>query len=272
MDYFPWNGSKRWLEPEIREVFSLLTPSGRYVEPFVGGGTVSRVARSVWPALDQVVGDANPWLTAYYERQVFGRRVEIPPNFTDVTYWRGLSDEDSTRLGVEDRALRFAICLLTAWGNRWEAYPDGRFRSTINRAYCDPEDLRKKLTSFFSRAWMRGTDKVTCADARAILAEVQAGDVVYLDPPYPETLGYGNNVWTIGDHLDHRGPPRPHRLGPSAQRCYGGGEQPIDSSSAMGAGGLRDPYRTRSSRDEDTEEARGDTMLAERRHSYTLPY
>jgi site-specific DNA-adenine methylase len=32
--------------------------------------------------------------------------------------------------------------------------------------------------------------------------DVQPGDLVYLDPPYPESLGYGNQTWRLSDLLD----------------------------------------------------------------------
>lgn len=34
------------------------------------------------------------------------------------------------------------------------------------------------------------------------MALAQPGDLVYLDPPYPESLGYGNQWWSFADQLD----------------------------------------------------------------------
>lgn len=201
MSDFPWNGSKRWLAPQLSEVFSRWDRRGRFVDPFVGGGSVSKLVRAAMPEVPQVLGDANLWLAAVYERQVSGSPVDLA-RFAEVAHWRGLRDADASALSVGDRALRFAVCLLTAWGNRWETRADGAFRSTLNPKYCEPAGLRRRLEGFFAEEWLVPGDQAGHADALATLAGVRPGDLVYLDPPYPEVLGYGNQTWTLEHHLD----------------------------------------------------------------------
>lgn len=171
-----------------------------FFDPFCGSGSVSRLARRLYPAVPHVVGDANPWLASIFEAQ--REPYAVPDNYLDFAYWRGLRDVDLPTLSVQDRATRFGVCLLTAWGNRWESHPDGRFRSTINPKFCEPTRLRAQLEALFSLRWLTAGDQALAADWKVTLQEVRAGDLVYIDPPYPETLGYGNQWWTIGDLLD----------------------------------------------------------------------
>lgn len=199
--YFPWNGSKRWLLPQIEALLRQWDGGGRFIEPCVGGGSVSRLARALFPAAPQLVGDANPWLAGVYAQQILGSPT-IPGNFHDVKFWRSLKDSDLAALPLEQIAVRFAVCLLTAWGNRWECHDDGEFRSTVNQKYCQEEFLRRKLTDFFSVKWLTTTDEVCCADVLATLARARPGDLIYIDPPYPESLGYGNNKWGFEHLLD----------------------------------------------------------------------
>ena len=199
--WFPWNGSKRWLLNDLVPIFSLWNGSGRYIEPFVGGRSVSATIRSMFPGVPQVLSDANPWLVSAYESQL-SAAIEFPANYSDVQYWRNLTDADLSNLSVSDRANRFAICLFTAWGNRWETKPDGIFRSTVNSKYCEPQYLKQRLTDFWRAGWLTPDDSTSCCDWKVAVAQAQPGDLVYIDPPYPESLGYGNQWWSFSDQLD----------------------------------------------------------------------
>lgn len=197
--WFPWNGSKRWIVEHLVPVFRTWHGGGRYIEPFVGGGSVAAAVAGLFDS-DQYLSDANPWLVAAFRSQIGG--CGVAENYADVDYWRGLTDKDLPNLTVAEAANRFAVCLFTAWGNRWETRPDGKFRSTVNPRYCDPVYLRSRLDLFFSVRWLRPNDSVSCADWTGGAGLAAAGDLVYLDPPYPESLGYGNQWWSFSDQLD----------------------------------------------------------------------
>lgn len=196
---FPWNGSKEWLVPELKPIFGLWNGRGRYFEPFVGGGSVTLMSRTMFRC-PQYLADANPWLVSAFDAQIKG--CSIHPDYSDVKFWRNLTDADLPRLTVAEKANRFAICLYTAWGNRWETRADGSFRQTVNPRFCDPVYLKRRLDHFFSVRWLTNRDAVACKDWRSSVSEVRPGDMVYLDPPYPESLGYGNQYWRFLDLLD----------------------------------------------------------------------
>ena len=202
MVWFPWNGSKSWLIPSLREIIHRWPGKGRYIEPFVGSGAISRIVRAEFPDVPQLLGDANPWLMSAYEWQASGLPYRLPDNWADVDYWRSLTDADLPNLSVMQRATRFAVCLHTAWGQRWETCKDGTFRSTVNDLWLDPHYLKPRLEGFFGQCWLRPYDRVTTGAWTTTVEQARPGDLVYLDPPYPETLGYGNQFWTIGNLLD----------------------------------------------------------------------
>lgn len=207
LSWFPWNGSKRWMIPHIAKVFSQWdpAPTARYIEPFVGGGSVSHAMRQIHPTVPHLLGDANPWLVSLYQWQVLKKPYTLPTNFADVPYWRALKDSDIPNLSTEEQANRFAVCLLTAWGNRWETQADGVFRSTVNKKWVAPSYLATRLPQFFqaSNLWLTPTDPMPVTTDWQVLAEqALAGDLLYLDPPYTETLGYGNQTWDLANQLD----------------------------------------------------------------------
>jgi DNA adenine methylase len=197
--WFPWNGSKRWLVKHLIPVFQGWAGQGKYIEPFVGGGSIATVVKSLFQT-KQYLSDANPWLISAFQSQVLG--CSVADNYADINYWRNLNDNDLPNLSVAERANRFAICLFTAWGNRWETRIEGSFRSTTNPKFCREDYLKRRLEQFFSVRWLTENDEVKCCDWKEAVKEAKAGDLVYMDSPYPESLGYGNNWWSFSDHLD----------------------------------------------------------------------
>lgn len=203
--WFPWNGSKRWLLPRLTDTFREWGGSGRFIDPFCGGGSVSRLIRQLFPATPHVLADANPWLMSAFEWQASGQVYVLPENFGEVAYWRSLRDGDLPCLDLHARATRFAICLLTAWGNRWKTEVDGSFTASstpVNARYCEASFLRRRLEAFFTVNWLRLGDVTMSQDWKKSVADVRPGDLVYLDTPYPELLGYGNQGWGFSDQLD----------------------------------------------------------------------
>jgi len=205
--WFPWNGSKRWLHGPLSRELKHYSPKGKYIEPFVGGGSVSFLMRQLHPLVPQVISDANPWLAACYERQLAeDLRFELPDNLFDYEYWRSLTDSQIGELDLHNRVLRFAVCLTTAWGNRWKTETDGAFtRSSTptNPKFMGQDYVKSKVEKFLQTRWLQpGFDQAMAGDWALAVAEAEPGDLVYLDPPYPETLGYGSQIWSLNDMLD----------------------------------------------------------------------
>lgn len=200
--WFPWNGSKRWLVNDLTSIIEGWDGEGVFHDPFVGGGCVSSLVREKLPHVPQRLSDANPWLIAAFHSQLID--CPIAPNYADVSYWRNLTDADFHNLSPVERANRFAICLLTAWGNRWKSKSDGSMgtENPVNKKFADPNYLMKRLDAFFAVKWLQKGDAVTNADWKDAVKHVETGDLVYIDPPYPESLGYGNQWWSFSDQLD----------------------------------------------------------------------
>jgi len=204
--WFSWNGSKRWILDSLSQELRTYG-AGKYLEPFVGGGSVSFLMRKLHPSVKQIVSDANPWLISCYERQVAEELdFRLPDNLHDYEYWRSFTDNRIGELDLHDRVIRFAVCLTTAWGNRWKTEEDGRFTKSstpIDWKRADHDYVRTKIENFLKVRWLKtGFDQVLSGDWRKAVTYAEPGDLVYLDPPYPETLGYGNQIWTLNDMLD----------------------------------------------------------------------
>lgn len=178
--------------------------SGRWIEPFFGSGVVSKRVRQMYPKTSQIVGDLNPWLMAAHEHWLGGK--VSPPTMQDVTpdqvqFYRGLTDADFEGLSERDRALRFMVCLYSAWGNRWQTHEDGSFATPINTARQggDPEFLLRRLQESFGSGWLGSGDTCLHGNWKRVADQAQSGDLVFLDSPYPETAGYGSTKWDLED-------------------------------------------------------------------------
>jgi site-specific DNA-adenine methylase len=190
--------------PNLIPLLSLWHGNGKYVEPFVGGGSVSYIMRQLFPEAKHCLSDANKWLMSAYDSQLLpAPDLSMPITQEWIEGMRNANDVDYCSMTTNERALRFATCLYTAWGNRWEAKDDGAFKSTANKKYCDSDFLRAKFESFFGAdRWLRDSDMIMSCSWEDILPQLEDGDCVFLDPPYPECLGYGNQVWRLTNALD----------------------------------------------------------------------
>ncbi len=199
--YFPYNGSKRWMVPHMEPLFRRWEGKGKFIDPFCGGGSPSWLARQTHPAAPQFLGDVDPWLLSVYEAQRQQLSIQVPQDYTDLKSWYALGTEDLDRLSLEQKALRFLICCTTAWGNRLESKPGDTLRFKVNPVWITSEYIIPKIQRMLGIQWLKPTDQVTLSDWKDTVAQAVAGDLVFLDPPYTETLGY-TAKWDVTDQID----------------------------------------------------------------------
>lgn len=199
--YSPYNGSKRWMLSHLEPLFRAWSGKGRFIDPFCGGGSPSWLMRKCRPQAHQILSDVDPFLLACYQVQSLGLEPKIPEDFTDLKDWYLLGDRDLPGLSTEDKALRFMITCLTAWGHRLKPKPHGTLSFTVNPEWVTSEYLKPRLTSLLATRWLQTTDTVLNQDWKETIRLAKSGDFVFLDPPYTETLGYSKR-WTVADQVD----------------------------------------------------------------------
>lgn len=199
--WFPYNGSKRWMLTHLEPLFQAWSGKGRFIDPFCGGGAPSWLARKTHPDVNQILSDVDPWLLACYRVQTDGLRPTVPTDFTNLKDWYLLGDEDLPRLSHDERALRFLITNLTAWGHRLVPQPKGTLRFTADPAWTTAEYLVPRLVGLLDTRWLHSRDVVAQRDWKETVAGAREGDLVFLDPPYTETLGY-TSKWMVSDQID----------------------------------------------------------------------
>lgn len=198
---FPWNGSKGWLVGPLEQAFNAFSPT-RYIDPFMGSGIPSKIARALWPNVPQVLGDINPWLVAFWKVCARKESLLLSPDFSIKNY-RLLEDQALITLSDSSAAERFLVCLYSAWGNRWLTASSGKFTATLNKNWTSYEFLAEKFRGAIERGnHLHKGDQISSLDWIKLVQEAKPGDLVYLDPPYPDSTGYGDESWTLDNTLD----------------------------------------------------------------------
>jgi DNA adenine methylase len=228
--FLRWVGGKRRLLPELER--RLPERLGRYHEPFLGGGALffalwraGRVGAGTGPA--PVLGDANPDLIHAY-RQVRDRPGEVASRLRThhllhgAAYFAALRavERDRRPDGVDDpaaRAARFIYLANAAFNGGWRVDRRGAAAGVPSTAPF-PRAVDTDNLDSVGRALRRAV--LRHRDFRAALGDVQAGDLVYLDPPHvlpgrsraspnftaaPFTSGDQEDVWRLFAELDQRG-------------------------------------------------------------------
>jgi DNA adenine methylase len=175
--FLKWAGGKRWF---VQRHADLLPETfNRYIEPFLGGGSVFF---HLQPA-QSILGDINPDLIAAYRG--------IKQNWKGVAkslQYHGRNHSDEHYYATRDkrpkdgipRASRMIYLNRTCFNGIYRVNLRGEFnvpRGTKDSVLLDT-DCFDEMAKLLERADIR------VADFEVLINEAQAGDFVFADPPY----------------------------------------------------------------------------------------
>jgi len=203
--FLKWAGGKGRLLPTLLP----LIPKNfnTYHEPFLGGGAMFFALASQQPGLIAYLSDINPGLIDAY----LVVRSALPvllvalaidqENHCPEYYYR--VREDSYRPMVAD-ASRFIYLNKTCYNGLYRENSKGQFNVPMGRyknpAICDAPTLEQASVALARQS-------IECRSFETVLEYAQAGDFVYLDPPYLPTkptdfTRYHRGDFTLQDHRD----------------------------------------------------------------------
>lgn len=183
--FVKWVGGKRQLLAQFRrlnlyppEKFDIRT--GRYFEPFVGGGAV------FFDLLPEkgFLSDLNKELVTTYnviKNDVEGLITSLKKHKTDKEYFLNIRAKDSKALNDLAVASRFIFLNRTCFNGLYRVNSKGGFNvpygKYANPLICDESNLRKVSKSLQNI-------EVKHQDYKEVLKTAKKGDFVYFDPPY----------------------------------------------------------------------------------------
>lgn len=191
LPFLRWAGGKRKLAPLIADAIpsSFFDSQRRFFEPFVGGGALmlhlgDKHSLSYIPGTRLLINDMNPDLIMTY--QAIQNELESLIEELEIIA-ADTSKENYLRIRAEvpneevKRAARFIYLNKTSFNGLWRVNSKGQFNvpwgQLKNPNIYNVQDL-EKISERLS-----GT-QITHLDYQVSLERAEAGDFVYLDPPY----------------------------------------------------------------------------------------
>ena len=182
--FVKWVGGKRQLLSQFRELglypSKFDDTSGRYFEPFIGGGAVFF---DLQPK-NATISDLNSELITAYRvvRDDVGRLIEsLKKHVYDKDYFLKMRAMNPAEMSELDVASRFIYLNRTCFNGMYRVNGKGRFNVPFGRyknpIICDEDNLR-----VVSRA-LKGVE-ILNADYKVAVSKAKVGDFVYFDPPY----------------------------------------------------------------------------------------
>lgn len=183
--FVKWVGGKRQLLAQFRRL-NLYPPekfdieTGRYFEPFVGGGAV------FFDLLPEsgYLSDLNKELVTTYnviKNNVESLIVSLKKHKTDKEYFLKVRAQDPNKLEDLKVASRFIFLNRTCFNGMYRVNSKGGFNVPFgkyaNPLICDEDNLRK-----VSKALQNV--EIRHQDYKEVLKKAKKGDFIYFDPPY----------------------------------------------------------------------------------------
>lgn len=185
--FLKWAGGKRWLAPLIEQKVGEIT--GRYIEPFLGGGAVFF---RLLPG-QAILNDANANLIETYraiqaDHLSVKRHLDIHHRLHSVDYYykmRSYLPRCQFR-----KAARFIYLNRTCW--------NGLYRVNLKGAFNVPIGTKTKVTletdDWANIAGCLAQTELMCGDFEDCIDRADIGDVVFADPPYTVKHNYNGFI------------------------------------------------------------------------------
>lgn len=183
--FVKWVGGKRQLLSQFRklnlyppELFDIKT--GRYFEPFVGGGAV------FFDLLPEkgYLSDLNKELVTTYnviKNDVDALILLLKKHKTDKEYFLKVREQDPNKFSDLNIASRFIFLNRTCFNGMYRVNSKGEFNvpygKHTNPLICDEDNLKKVSKS------LQGIE-IKHQDYKEVLKKAKKGDFIYFDPPY----------------------------------------------------------------------------------------
>ena len=184
--FLKWVGGKRQLLPELRKCVQASGFTGRYHEPFIGGGALffdlycSTLRGGKYPHIsdnNQNLIDAYMGVRDHVEEVIALLKKHAKAHSKDYYYAVRAKVLES----LPERTARIIYLNRTCFNGLYRENSKGQFNvpmgSYKNPKICDEENLRA-VSLALNKA------KVKQGHFRDVLQQAKSGDFVYFDPPY----------------------------------------------------------------------------------------
>lgn len=200
--FIKWAGGKRWLVKNHLDLFPLENEYKKYVEPFLGGG-------SVYFNLEPkkaVLNDVNNELIITYQtvkdnwEAIIDGLTKLNKIHNQELYYKIRS---STPYDEIEKAIRFLYLNRTCW--------NGLYRVNLNNEFNVPIGTKSKVIldsdNFSKASKILKNAKLFNLDFEKIIAKAKEDDFLFIDPPYTVKhnlngfIKYNEKLFTWNDQI-----------------------------------------------------------------------
>jgi len=195
-----WAGGKRWLIDH--QDFQVPEISGRYIEPFFGGGAVFFHLRPN----KAILSDTNSRLIETYQALaetpgVVKKKLKAYQAKHSKEYY--YSERSRIRTSLTGRAAQFLYLNRTCWNGLYRENLSGKFNvpiGTKTKIFDETED-------FYEIANALKNAEIISQDFELTLERAKDGDFVFIDPPYTTAhntngfLKYNQKIFDWDDQI-----------------------------------------------------------------------
>lgn len=182
-----WVGGKTQLLQEIIPRFP--KKYNRYIEPFFGGGAVYFAVQPI----NAVIADSNPELVNLYQ----SISADVDSVIDCIRLFKNTEEDfytvralDVSALSKVEAAARTVFLNRTCFNGLYRVNKSGQFNVPFGK-YENPKILDED--GLRAASMLLKTATIICGDYKTVLQEnAQAGDVIFLDPPYLPVSEYAD--------------------------------------------------------------------------------
>ncbi|RQH04752.1 DNA adenine methylase [Paraburkholderia dinghuensis] len=185
--FLKWAGGKRWFVQSHAD--KLPRTFNRYIEPFLGGGSVYFYLKP----RNAILGDLNPDVVAAYQgikenwQSLRTSLLSRQKKHSDEYFYKTRA---KTPASLTERAARMIYLNRTCFNGIYRVNRNGQFnvpRGSKNEVLLDSDDF-KGASDLLADAVIR------LADFEVLINEATDGDLIFADPPYTVRHNYNGFV------------------------------------------------------------------------------
>jgi DNA adenine methylase len=184
--FLKWAGGKAQLLRQFEVLYPPAASIRRYVEPFAGSAAVFFHVRRLFNPAHSILSDGDAELLGAYralqeEAEPVIRHLEKHRKLHSKSHYYRTRSQNPERLSPSARAARFIYLNRTCFNGLYRVNGSGRFNVPMGK-YSNPLILDAENLRAVSAA-LRDVE-LRVAHFRETVGFTQAGDFIYLDPPY----------------------------------------------------------------------------------------
>lgn len=198
--FLKWAGGKHWFVNREKQLFP--TEYNRYIEPFLGGGSVFFYLQPQNAILSDINNELiNTYISIRDEVEDVYRNLRIHAHHHSKEYYYHIRERKTRNSATS--AARMIYLNKACYNGIYRVNKQGKF----NVPYGTATELAFDKESLIESSLVLQRAEIICRDFETTIDEAQQGDFIFCDPPYAVVdnnnrfVGYNADVFSWNDQI-----------------------------------------------------------------------